>query len=109
MILILRERCGGKTHEAIKIAAKENAYMVVHSKAFATHIFQEAKRIGLDIPFPITFKELITGHYGPGVERIVIDDLDLLLGDLVHKPGGKSPKIVAITATAYTNLGERRP
>lgn len=85
MNIILRPRGAGKTTDAIKICAENHAYMIVMNQKRATEVFHHAKKIGYDIPFPLTFEEFLEGHYHPaGVKKVFIDDLDLLLRYLHH-------------------------
>jgi hypothetical protein len=82
MIVITGERGTGKTHRLIEEAAKSGAYIVVKSRDLASWTAEQARGMGKQIPFPITFDELLTGRasYGRGMRyHILIDDVDLLL------------------------------
>lgn len=58
MKIIKRGRREGKTTEIIKVAAKNFSYIVCLSQEEASRVAQEARNMGLDIPFPLTFDEL---------------------------------------------------
>lgn len=80
MKLIKWGRNSGKTTEAIKIAAENFAYMVVRTQDEARRVASMARDMGLDIPFPITFHEFVTGAFSPrGCRAFVVDGLDALV------------------------------
>lgn len=85
MKLIARRRHEGKTEEAIKIAAEGYLYLVVINADEALRVFETAKELGLDIPYPLTFAEFIGGRFfRRGVDGFVIDNADALLRDLAR-------------------------
>jgi hypothetical protein len=79
MQLDVRPRQAGKTTDAIKRAAERWLYIVVINKQEQRRVFEEAKRMGLDIPFPITFEEFTRGQFGRGIRGFIIDNLDMCL------------------------------
>lgn len=84
MKVILSGVRSGKTTKAIKIAAKNDLYIVCHSLGECSRIAQQAKDAGLNIRFPVTFEELIRKqYYAKGIKGIVIDNVDMLLQKLV--------------------------
>jgi hypothetical protein len=87
---------GGKTTELIKRSAESFAYIVVATRKDATRVFHQAKDMGLDIPFPLTFAEFLNReYYRPGIRGVLIDDLDLLVGFMTT---GRLP-VLAVTWT----------
>ena len=64
----------GKTTELIKLSAKEGGYIVCRSFKEVDQIAAEAKMIGLNIPFPMTYREAIE-HNGRVNIKIYINDL----------------------------------
>lgn len=85
MRIISRPRGGGKTTELIRISAENFSYIVVDSRRRAAAVFHQAKDMGLDIPFPITYDELINGDfYGKGIAAFLIDDIDQLVQRLAR-------------------------
>ena len=83
---ILAERQSGKTTELIrrfnldKRIYNKYSLIVCPSKAMCRATFSYAKRIGLDIPMPITFDEFINGGFeGRHVERFYFDELQISL------------------------------
>lgn len=95
MQIILRPRQMGKTTELIRMSAETFAYIIVRSKNDATRIFHQAKEVGLDIPFPLTFQEFISGEYfGKNIKGFLIDNADDLLQSL-----SKGVPVQAISVT----------
>ena len=85
MRIYARPRYAGKTTEAIKLAAANNAYLIVRSKDHAIACQQRAKEAGLDILFPITFFEFLQEKWrGRKDISFVIDDADDLLRTLAR-------------------------
>ena len=77
MKVIYRPRQAGKTLELIKIAEKDNLYIVCPNRSQVYHIAELAKKIGLVIPFPLTWQELIDKqYYSKTINGFLIDNLD---------------------------------
>ena len=80
MRMIYRPRGEGKTTELIKISAEKQQYIVCINQMECSRIFSQARLMGLDIPFPITFDEFIKReYYGKGIKGFLIDNADQLL------------------------------
>lgn len=81
MNVVIGERCSGKTTRLIERSAKEGIYILVANKAMARCIADQAKEMGLDIPFPVTLDEYLRGNkfQGSSIRRdgLLIDDLDM--------------------------------
>ena len=87
MKIIVRGRQGGKTTEMIRLAAETHAYIVCTDQRRARQIAQQARDMGLSIPFPLTASEWQKHHYHPpGVRGIMFDDLDRIIQDLSAVP-----------------------
>lgn len=83
MQIICMPQAGGKTHEAIKISAETWSYIVCLNKEEGYRVFHQAKNMGFDIPYPITFDEFINGRYSAqGIRGFIIDNADMLLQSL---------------------------
>jgi hypothetical protein len=77
---LIRGKMGGKTTEAIKLAAKTEAYLVVGTIQEARAAAMYADKMGTPIRFPVTYDELLqTGMRMSHVRNIVIDDADRFL------------------------------
>lgn len=94
MKVIYKERGKGKTEELIKQSAKNGGYIVCQSMTLAEGILYRARKLGLKIPTPITYREFLDGRYcGRGIKSFLIDDADMLLQYMTNV------KIEAITMT----------
>jgi hypothetical protein len=80
MDIICKSRAAGKTTEAIKVSAATGSYIVCLGREEAHRIFNRALELKIQIPFPMTFNELLTRRfYPPEVRGLVIDQADTLL------------------------------
>ena len=96
MKVIIRPRRGGKTCDAIKIAADTGSFIVCFDATEAARVYTQAKRMGVRIPFPLTLEQVMNRqHLGLNIPGIVIDNVETWLYRLV----GVTP-IRAITITA---------
>jgi hypothetical protein len=94
MQIICRGRRGGKTVEAIRLAAKTWSYIVCINRKEADRVFDVAQKLGIDIPNPITIEDLIGKRYcAKGIRGFIIDNADKCLQSLTPVP------IKAITVT----------
>ncbi len=70
----------GKTTGLIRMAAERFSYIVCRSHEEASRIAKQARKMGLDIPFPMSYAEFLQGrYYPPGVRGVLIDDLKALV------------------------------
>jgi len=77
-------RGSGKTSKSIYEAEKLDAYIAVIDWKEAIRVFQQAKKMGLSIKFPITFDELYRRDYhAPGVRKVIIDNADQFIQRLL--------------------------
>ena len=96
MKVVIRPRLGGKTCDAIKIAADTGSFIVCFNAAEAARVADQAKRMGARIPYPLTFEQVMDRqHLGLNIPGLVIDNVEVWLYHLV----GVIP-IRAITITA---------
>ncbi len=80
MKTIHRPRGMGKTTDAIKLAAESFSYIVCINREEAMRVNDQAIRMGLSIPHPITMEDLILKKFHPpGVKGFVIDNAEFLL------------------------------
>ncbi|KNE19661.1 hypothetical protein [Virgibacillus pantothenticus] len=75
------KRCCGKTTELIKKASAEHLYILCPNKGMAKIIFNQAKDMGLDIPFPITIEDLPL--HNPHIKEVLIDEVEMVLQQLI--------------------------
>lgn len=70
----------GKTTKLIKKCAENDGYIVCKDKQRVKEVAQMAKSMGLRIPYPLTFYELISKeYYAQGIRKIYIDNADELI------------------------------
>lgn len=80
-------RRSGKTTELIKQCAEHGGYIVCTNKDEALRVSQRAKKMGLNIPLPLCADEFLKGQYhGIGIERLYIDNADLILQQIAKVP-----------------------
>ena len=103
MNIIYGGRGAGKTTRLIEKSEKDRGYIVCHSKGECSRIFAQAERMKINIPFPMTYAEFITGDYrGARISGFHIDNVDMLLS---HLCGGVPLKTVTLTPFgSITNL-----
>ncbi len=99
MQLTLGSRHSGKTLELIKQSAEKGVYILVKNRQRALELSRQAKRLGYDIPFPITVQEVVsssTKFHGSCIRKdgIYIDDAEDVLKEFV-----KPIKVHSITLT----------
>jgi hypothetical protein len=81
---ILRiDRGKGKTTELVKLSNKEWLYIVCRDRERAKVIVDVAKFLLLDIPFPITLRELPLRS--PHIKTVLVDDMEDLLEAVIGK------------------------
>ena len=96
MRLLNTGRMMGKTTEAIKVAHKTGAYIIVPTRADALRVMGMAEGMALNIRFPITIDEYLRyGMDGSFVRNIVIDDLDRIIDRIFS---GLTIEIATITS-----------
>ena len=94
MEIIVRGRMGGKTVEAIKIAARNNYTLVCYSVNEVKRVQKIAEDLGVKIPQPIMFGDFI--NHGPqtrGIKGFIIDNADMLLERMA---GGKPIRAITM-------------
>lgn len=83
MQVIMGGRRSGKTAELIKKSAESGTYILVSSRARASQIFDQARAMGLAIPFPVTLEEYYRSHgfAGSSIRRdgVYIDNVEDVL------------------------------
>jgi len=94
MKIISKPRGGGKTTELIQEAGKGFYYIVCRNVKEAQRIANQAKSMKIDIPYPITYDELLQGRYfTKGVKGFAVDQIE----DLVTHFTGNLVKVGTIT------------
>lgn len=98
MKVIYDERQSGKTTKLIQECAKDRYSLIVVPNRFMCRcVFEQAKSLGYDIPFPITFREFLNGEFcEKHIENFYIDELPTCLAKLA-----KGVPIKTVTVTNY--------
>lgn len=97
---IIKGRGEGKTTELIKMSYKTGDYIVVCTEARRKAICEQAKEMGLHIPYPVIFEEYQQCRFrGSFVRKILIDDADDMLRHIF-----KEVEIEAITMTGSSDI-----
>lgn len=84
MKIIKTNRGQGKTTELIKISNREWKYIVCLDRDRVGNIVNMANKMGLDIPFPLTVRELPL-KYGQRIDSVLIDDVEDVLQSLINR------------------------
>jgi hypothetical protein len=82
-MMIGGRRACGKTTELIKVANEKHLYIVCADRNRVHFIAQTARKLGLDIPFPISVAELPLRGY---MKEVLVDDVESVLYQLIRKP-----------------------
>lgn len=96
---IIGSRNSGKTTALIKQSAMCGGFILTGTKRQAKCIFDQAREMGYNIPFPVTWEEFSRGHFdGHRLQKdgILIDEVDRLLSYIF-----KGIPINAVTWTKY--------
>lgn len=101
----VRPRAAGKTHELIKLAAEERLVIVCANQEMVRLVTERAKRMGLDIPQPISWRQFASGtHRGRRIKGFAFDDVELGLQQMA----GPIP-VAAVSMTGAVEELARRP
>lgn len=80
MIKILASRQTGKTHQLIHIAKAQKALVLTFSKHRATELIKR-----YDYPHIMSIQQYQEGYNkGTGIQKVVVDDLDICLPMLIN-------------------------
>lgn len=79
MVKIIKSRGKGKTRDLILLSAVTGDVIVCASKVSCKYIEDLAHKENLNIPKPMTFKEIKLKGYGEHIPGILIDDADWIL------------------------------
>lgn len=78
MKIIRADRGQGKTTKLVKMSNKEWKYIVCKDTQRVDVIVDVADKLGLDIPYPITIRELPISQ-GSYIKSVLIDDIEDVL------------------------------
>lgn len=87
MHLVIGDRQSGKTTDLIKIAAERGGYIVCRTKSMCGEVMNMARKMELQIAFPLTYEEFLSKrYYGKGIKEFYIDDAEVFLQSMSAVP-----------------------
>lgn len=84
MKIISADRGQGKTTKLVEMSSKEWKYIVCKDRQRVDVIIETAERLGLEIPYPITIRELPIRQYSY-IKSVLIDDIEDVLQYIVGR------------------------
>ena len=84
MKIIRADRGQGKTTKLVKMSNKEWKYIVCKDTQRVDVIVDLANKLGLDIPYPITIRELSISQ-GSYIKSVLIDDIEDVLQYIIGR------------------------
>ena len=82
--IIRADRGQGKTTKLVKMSNKEWKYIVCKDTQRVDVIVKIANKLGLDIPYPITIRELPISQ-GSYIKSVLIDDIEDVLPYIIGR------------------------
>ena len=97
MQIIIGKSGQGKTTKLIRLSHEHWYYIVTIDSERAHYVYEQAKDLGIEIPFPITVDSFLRGEYGSrGINGFLFDEL-------LHYFQKRSNKIMAVTIDGSEN------
>lgn len=84
MKIIRADRGQGKTTKLVKMSNREWKYIVCKDTQRVDVIIDIANKLGLDIPYPITIRELPISQ-GSYIKSVLIDDVEDILPYIIGR------------------------
>lgn len=101
MQLIVKDRGAGKTHMLIQTSAVTGYHIVCFSDFQASLVKERAKLLGLDIPDPISIKQLRNENISTQMlDNVLVDDVQMILKSAIAEHLGVK-EVVAATCTPF--------
>ena len=92
-------RCTGKTTKLIYTSHIMGYTILVATEKRKMFVEDTAKRMGLKIPTPITITNILhenRGFLGKSSPRLIIDDLDDVIGQLISETIGGKVEVISL-------------
>ena len=101
--LIVADRQKGKTRHLITKCSQDGYSLIIcPTRAMCIHTFEEARKMGLKIPMPITFDDFVKGKFhSRGINKFYFDELQMSLAIMAN---GVPIDTVVIGFNAESNL-----
>lgn len=107
--IIVGSRGSGKSTELIKMSAETGLYILTGTKSQAEYLFNQARELGLNIPFPVTWEDYVKGRLqGTYIQKdgVLIDEASHILSRALQ---GIPIKAVTWTKAGFRDLDEENP
>lgn len=82
MEIYISGRQFGKTTMLVKESARTGATIAVATYPMLQHVKSLAKRLGLNIPEPVTYAEIFRNYRANKTKRYLVDELQMMLSQL---------------------------
>lgn len=99
MELLIKERGSGKTTGLIYASEATGYPICVVFRSSIDYILEEARKLGCNIPQPVTVLELRNGCYRGSFKNVLFDEIGEILGAAVNEYLGVN--VVCGTTTDY--------
>lgn len=101
MQLIVKDRGAGKTHMLIQTSAVTGYPIVCFSDFQASLVKERAELLGLDIPDPISIKQLRNENISTQMlDKVLVDDIQMILKSAIAEHLGVK-EVVTATCTPF--------
>ena len=101
MQLIVKDRGAGKTHMLIQTSAVTGYPIVCFSEFQASLVKEKAELLGLDIPDPISIKQLRNENISTQMrDKVLVDDVQMIIDYALAEYLGVK-KVVEATCTPF--------
>jgi hypothetical protein len=104
--IIVGSRGSGKSTALLKQSAEEQIYILTGTRSQAQCLYNQAREMGLNIPFPVCWDEYMKGHFqGTSIQEdgVLIDEASHLLSRVLK---GIPIKTVTWTKYGFRDLDE---
>lgn len=89
MLVISKGRGEGKTADLINISNMTGFHIVCFNRDLCKYTHDLSRKMGIGIPYPITFLEFSSGRFSSSIKGFLIDDIDEILCRYVRAPWEK--------------------
>ena len=100
--IIIGSRGSGKTTELFKRSADEHLYILTGTKGQAQCLFAQAREMGYNIPFPVSWEEFVRGD----LDGTSIQEDGVLIDEAAHVLS-RALRGIPIKAATWTKYGHR--
>lgn len=91
------KRGKGKTTRMIYASELHNAPILCTTESHKHNIICQARNFDVEIPEPITVQEFVNTKRGTGIDKILVDELLLIIQNLLSCAIGRKIDVIAAT------------